>query len=379
MRFSFAKPRTSISISIVVLVVLGSAAMLSVTRPSQTSPLPGRKVFSDNRPPTMDQCAGCHADVCETFETAPHRLTLSRGDSPDILEHFAGKAFAFEDKGPLVRYENRSGQLWLISETWPSPIRVDWIFGSGQHAQTPISVLTNPAGQSEALQHRVSWYPTNTLGITPGLDTSPDMHAGLSQLVQREDHVVTMDCFECHVTHLPNSGGLIDEEHIIAGVGCDRCHPGGNNHMASVEDGVLSMERWSDLSPLESVNRCGECHRRADQLTESELNPDRPILARFASVGLTMSACFKRQSTVNVEPSTLNRLDCVTCHDPHRPAIKDPTFYVVKCLNCHGNDDGMATKCASQPMSSNCLPCHIPKQRITDNLAFTDHWIRVIK
>ena len=188
-----------------------------------------------------------------------------------------------------------------------------------------------------------------------------------------------MDCFECHVTHLPNNGGLINEEHIIAGVGCDRCHPGGHNHMASVEDGAIFMERWSDLSPLESVNRCGEYHRRADQLTDSELNPDRPILARFASVGLTMSACFKQQSMVKSTPPTLNQLDCITCHDPHRPAIKDPAFYVRKCINCHGSDDGMATECASQPMSSNCLPCHLPKQRMTDDLAFTDHWFRIRK
>ena len=379
MRISFANPRPLISVSIVMLAVLTCVAMLIVLRPSQTMPLPGRKVFSANRPPTMDQCAICHSDVCEAFETAPHRLTLTRAASPDVLEHFAGKSFSFENDGPLVRYENRNEELWLVSTTFPDSLRVDWIFGSGQHAQTPVSVLKNPDGRTESFQHRVSWYPTNTLGVTPGLEASPDMHEGLLQLVQPEDHVITMDCFECHVTHLPHNDGLINEAHIIAGVGCDRCHPGGHNHMASVEDGAISMERWSELSPLESVNRCGECHRRADQLTESELNPDRPVLTRFASVGLTMSACFQQQSAVKVDQPDLNRLDCVTCHDPHRPAVKDSAFYVRKCNNCHGGDDGMAAECASQPMSSNCLPCYLPKQRMTDDLAFTDHWIRVRK
>ena len=377
MSFSFAKPRTLTSVSSLALVVLALVVMLNAIRPSST--LPGRKVFSANRPPTMDQCADCHSDICETFETAPHRLTLTRAASPVVLEHFSGKEFSFDNDGPLARYENRDGELWLVSAKLPKPLRVDWIFGSGQHAQTPVSVLTNPDGRTESLQHRVSWYPTDTLGVTPGLDASTDMHEGLLQLVQPEDHFVTMDCFECHVTHLPNNAGLIDQEHILTGVGCDRCHPGGHNHMAGVDDGIIAMERWSELSPLESVNRCGECHRRADQLTELELDPDRPVLARFASVGLTMSTCFKQQSTVKVEPSTLNRLDCVTCHDPHRPAIKAPMFYVRKCINCHGSDDGMATECASQPMSSNCLPCHLPKQRMSDDLAFTDHWIRILK
>ena len=195
MRFSFAKPRTLISASILVLVVLTLVVTLNVIRTSQTLPLPGRKVFSANQPPTMDQCAVCHPDVCETFETAPHRLTLTRAASPDVLEHFSGKEFSFENDGPLVRYENRNGELWLVSATLPKPLRVDWIFGSGQHAQTPVSVLTNPDGRTESLQHRVSWYPTDTLGVTPGLDTSTDMHEGLLQLVQPEDHFVTMDCF----------------------------------------------------------------------------------------------------------------------------------------------------------------------------------------
>jgi hypothetical protein len=125
MRFSFANPRTSIPISILVLGALAWVVMLNVTTPLQTLSLPGSKVFSANRPPTMDQCPDCHADVCEAFETASHRLTLSRAASPDVLEHFAGKAFSFDDEGPLVRYENRNGELWLVSATLPNPLRVD--------------------------------------------------------------------------------------------------------------------------------------------------------------------------------------------------------------------------------------------------------------
>ncbi|NQV26612.1 MAG: hypothetical protein HQ518_19830 [Rhodopirellula sp.] len=364
-------------VSLVTLVVLTCVVAFGVTKRFPTAPLPSRKVFSAVLPPTMNQCAECHPDVCETFATAPHRLTLTRASSPEVREHFAGKEFSFAEGGPTVRYESRDDALWLESAALPGPLRVGWIFGSGQHAQTPVSVLTNPDGRSESLQHRVSWYPTDELAATPGLEVASLETQGLYEVFQHEDHVVTMDCFECHVTHLPNHNGRIDESQIILGVGCDRCHPGGRVHMASVEDGPLSIERWSELSPLESVNRCGECHRRADQLTEAELDPQRPVLARFASVGLVMSACFKQQAVVNGEPSFDSRLDCLTCHDPHRPASRDPQFYREKCLGCHGSDDGQAAECTSRPMSSNCLPCHMPKQQSTENLGFTDHWIRV--
>jgi hypothetical protein len=372
-----SKSRFSIGTSVVSLVVLTVIVAIVVSQGTTSRPLPARKVFSAVVPPTMRQCADCHQDVCETFATAPHRLTLMRANSPIALSHFSGKEYTFANGGPTVRFENRNAELWLDSAAVPSPLRVDWIFGSGQHAQTPVSVVLNPDGQTELLQHRVSWYPAGQLGPTPGLEPDELSQEGYYQVSRRDDHVTTMDCFECHVTHLPHDDGRIDEARIITGVGCDRCHIGGKDHMAGIENETGLMEKWSNLTPLESVNRCGECHRRADQLTDAELDPERAILPRFASVGLAMSACFKQQDDVRIAGQSQPRLDCLTCHDPHRPAHSDAQFYVEKCVDCHGSKSGQASECASEPMSSNCLLCHMPKQSTLDELAFTDHWIRV--
>ena len=133
------------------------------------------------------------------------------------------------------------------------------------------------------------------------------------------------------------------------------------------------------MTPLESVNRCGECHRRADHLTPDELTPDNQLLIRFASVGLVQSACFLKQSTLSADQlpqGTRPRFDCVTCHDPHRPAESDSAFYVARCAACHNT---AATKCSQQPSDSNCLPCHMPKVEVQPPLRFTDHWIRIRK
>jgi hypothetical protein len=72
-------------------------------------------------------------------------------------------------------------------------------------------------------------------------------------------------------------------------------------------------------------------------------------------------------------------MDCLTCHDPHKPAEKSKEFYVEKCLQCHGPEKHQVSECTSAVTSSECLKCHMPTVNVTDNLTLTDHWIRIRK
>ena len=139
------------------------------------------------------------------------------------------------------------------------------------------------------------------------------------------------------------------------------------------------MEHLADLPPLESINRCGECHRRSDQFTPDELTPQNKLLVRFAPVGLSLSACFKHQSAKKTADGTTMRLVCTTCHDPHREAERDPQHYVRQCRECHGPKPHQAPPCPTEPMTSNCLPCHMPQVEVQKHLRFTDHWIRATR
>ena len=107
-----------------------------------------------------------------------------------------------------------------------------------------------------------------------------------------------------------------------------------------------------------------------------ELVSQNSSLPRFAPVGLLMSKCFQLQHT---QPQTTNsiRLDCVTCHDPHRPTKTDPDHYNKSCRQCHSEDDASLIHCSRESLKSNCIGCHMPKVSVNAPAMFTDHWIRV--
>lgn len=51
----------------------------------------------------------------------------------------------------------------------------------------------------------------------------------------------------------------------------------------------------------------------------------------------------------------------------------------ISCGKCHAGTPETAGHCASPMTDANCLPCHMPKVPMNDELSFTDHWIRVRK
>jgi hypothetical protein len=188
---------------------------------------------------------------------------------------------------------------------------------------------------------------------------------------------------------VPVAAGRIDSANVQPGLGCARCHYEASEHLVAVGAGETNVDAdrvnagddarfddWSQLPPLDSVNRCGECHRRADEFTAEELQPDNSPLVRFASVGLVMSRCFQQQATLPPS-SAVRRLTCLTCHDPHRPAESDPDFYRQRCLECHGTSPSHVRPCSSRPPSTQCTTCHLPKVGVHESLNFSDHWIRV--
>ena len=361
--------------SIALLILL----LWPVTQDSQNAGLPQPLVMASVPPVSMKTCTECHAKEVESFRNAPHGQTLRTVQEIDAAQYFGNQNVRIGDVESTWSLRNPGGALWLNSSAYPSPIQVDWLFGSGSHAITPVSLNMDADGRTGLIEHHVSWYPKAGLAATLGITDSHQTVAGIKAVGEYLSHPEAMECFGCHATHLVIKHGQLMQSEIVAGVQCARCHVQTHEHVAAMQNGSEEtfMNDWKQLTPLESINRCGECHRRADQMTADELTPENPLLIRFAPVGMSQSACFQGQETVAEFATGKTQFNCTTCHDPHQSAPRDAGFYVKKCLQCHGTDPGMALHCKSQPLTSECLSCHMPKRPSNPHLKFTDHWIRV--
>ncbi|HBJ37642.1 MAG TPA: hypothetical protein DDZ51_23375 [Planctomycetaceae bacterium] len=345
-------------------------------------------------------CFECHNDIATKYAAAPHNSTLRRGDDPEVIAALAGKSAILNDH--RHSFVERGGQLFAGHSAMPTDRRVDWVFGSGHHAMTPVAIDVDPDGHPRLTQFNASLLADGELGATPGLGVTvgqrdpaqtiaglPPTHGKIS------DPAETRRCFGCHVSGLPQIDGRIDLNNLIANIDCNRCHPGATAHAQSGGVAGLTLD-WANLTPLEAINRCGECHRRADEFTPDELGPDVLHLVRFAPVGMAMSRCFVRSQTTEMATSDprFARFDCVTCHDPHAPASTNAAHYNKTCFACHDFGKGgkasvalqgpgphpgqrMTSGCTAAGAESSCVSCHMPKKESGEGLFFTDHWIRV--
>lgn len=310
-------------------------------------------------------CIECHVEAND-FHRTGHANTLSRAEADEslaFLQTLATSAAA-RDEGTAV--ELRDGQ---ISATYSSAagsgeLPLDWCFGSGRHARTWVATLGDSQGATDLLEFRWTWYRhIDGFDITPG---QPDQHFGthLGPCGVFYDHPKARRCFACHSSHLPIDDGRLRFEGHVPGVTCQRCHGPRSEHVAT--DGEVQDDFWQTASAEEAVNRCAQCHRRADEVEVDEIRADNAGLARFQPIGLIQSKCFTVSGT----------LTCTTCHDPHRPLEAQDSRGIWQCVQCHDHSQPEHTVCAAGEMD-NCLKCHMPKVEANDPLLFTDHWIRV--
>jgi hypothetical protein len=363
-------------LAVLVVATLAAGSVLSRHRPDAERPAPA--VVSARAPRVaVERCGECHWEIVERFPEAAHARTLHRATDPEILERFAGRAFERTDPHVEYRYRLTDGELVLSTDAYARELPIHWIFGSGTHAQTPLITWTDNDGNTAAIEHVVSWYPHgDLLGVTLGMEQLVAA-SGVHALGRPWPPAETINCFGCHSTYVPTNGQQIDFAHLQPGISCSRCHWDTQQHVEDMEEGrPLTIERFSEMSPREAIDRCGECHRRASEMG-GEITPDNETLVRFAPVGLVQSPCFRQQDQVVLDSGEPGRMDCTTCHDPHRPAETRWQFYADICLKCHDAAHDRAADCSVATRQDNCLTCHMPKVPMNDNLSFTDHWIRV--
>jgi hypothetical protein len=330
-----------------------------------------------------NRCAECHQSIFRSQQDSRHAHTFFRVSELGALS-LPQDSVADPGDGKVTHSIRRSGDQRLEQETHSGDhiysAVVEYAFGSGDRGLT----LVGRAQTGQAFELRLSQYRNGkrtewdiTAGHMPHPD-KPDRYLGESLTEDAVRH-----CLSCHVTDVRailKSSGPLAEDH---GIGCEKCHGPGENHILAVKAGIPDMAiidpRMATGSRL--VKLCAECHSPR----RGKVKRDDPDAVRFQGTTFTWSRCFLESR---------DKLDCVTCHDPHRNAVTVASQYEAKCLSCHTSaphtlgarspseptgptESSMPAACPVDPRNG-CIACHMPTVRnVVPHSSFTDHFIRV--
>jgi hypothetical protein len=317
-------------------------------------------------------CAQCHSDISASQKNTRMAQTAQPAANSQLLRSHDKVGFS---QGPYT-YQvtpGAGGELYSVTDgkqTISEPL--SWAFGTGNN------------GQSYLFEHNGSLYEarlsffhaSGTFDLTPNHPTTPA--ESLEKAVGRKISVTEAPkCFGCHTTASTTTGAFIPNK-AVPGVTCEVCHGPGATHVAMIkngdrEEGAAFAFNPGKLSPADSVDFCGACHRTWWDVNQAGLTGIGTL--RFPAYRLEKSRCWGKGDA---------RVTCVACHDPHQLLVKDTASYDQRCMSCHvtagskpaADHPGAACTVATK----DCASCHMPQYEVPDmHTKFTDHMIRIVR
>ena len=331
------------------------------------------------------RCAECHRAIYRAQQKENrHAQTLRFGtdlkDVPLPHEPIADAAVSGITHS-FKRTSDREIEMRSQKDSQVFRAIVEYAVGSGRHGITMLG--RDEEGIERELRVSYSgldgtWRQTKGITFAP---QQPGDHNGVALGQKEVNH-----CLSCHSTWFrsvaPDHGGARPPEGEDRGIGCERCHGPGLNHVRAAETGFaeLAIMLGKKTPSRAQLNSCAECHSE-----DGTVPPSDPEFTRFQGTTFLYSRCFVANQ---------DRFACTTCHDPHGALETDSTRYEAKCLGCHAPPPrpaptaAVAAGGASAPSAAggkvcpvnpaeNCISCHMPKvEDPSRNARFTDHHIR---
>lgn len=350
---------------------LNNVSVLTETRLKSSGWWPTKGDRSKNEYVGAAQCIQCHASQASVIQTTAMSRAATLAPNAESLQHGAltFKVGAYDYQ---IRKSNGKNILTIRNGVSSLSAELGWAFGVGKIGQTYVYEKDHHFYESQL----TFYMAIQALDITPGHPRTvpPNLEQGAGRQMTLDE---TRRCFGCHTTGASTKNHF-DPKDLVLGVNCEACHGPGAQHVAAAKGGLddqmvaTSIENPARLTPAESVDFCGACHRTmqdvlADGKKKGTLN------VRFAPYRLENSRCWKKADA---------RITCVACHNPHQPLDLDPASYDSRCLQCHlaagteRTDDHRGSAC---PVGVKlCVTCHMPKYKNPAlHTSFTDHWIRI--
>ena len=322
-------------------------------------------------------CAKCHTDDAATQKNTPMERTMAFISDSDVLSSHRKLNFQIGQTSYQIATTSGKSVYTVNDGTHTLSAPLVWSFGDGHIGQ---SFLFERDGT--LFESRVSYFGTlKALDFTPGrkLTDARDLEQAMARPVTGSEVV---RCFACHAT-ASTINDKFDGSRIMPGITCEACHGPGRDHVAAAEalmkgeaaNVAQTIFNPSMLSPSDAVDFCGSCHGTYWDVKLQGLEGTANIRAQ--PYRLEKSRCWGTKGDA--------RLNCVACHDPHQPLVRDSSFYDKNCLSCHvataavkvtTDHPGPGCKVGTKE----CTSCHMPKyEDQVMHYTFADHNIRIAR
>ena len=317
-------------------------------------------------------CAECHSTIYQSEQGGPHGLTMTTGKGLETVPLPKGVltdpvepnvTHRFERTGDRIKVESRVGDKTIEAV-------IAYALGSGRHGVTMLGLDSTGRYRSLRISHYTSG---DRWDITSGFEPHPTLPENYLGMALSTESFQT--CLNCHTTRFTSEADRDGPEARDNGIGCEKCHGPAGNHAKAVEEGFpqLAIARPKLATPAQRTRLCGQCHG-----ADGQIPPSDPRYIKFQATTLPFSRCVTESG---------GKLDCVTCHDPHKNLETSAAYYEARCLACHGEgaprkdkairvEAVVASRCKANARSD-CVKCHMPKvENVLPFTAFTDHHIR---
>jgi len=331
---------------------------------------PTKGSFARDQYVGSETCGRCHQDRAATQTNTPmaHAVKPATADAftnmPRAMHFRTGPYdYSVSQTATGAEYSTTNGQQ-------SASAAVTWVFGDRQFGDTFLYQQNGIYFES-----RVSYYRSlNGLDLTTGrTQFQPNrIDTALGRRMPPDEPPL---CFGCHSTAC-STDNRFHPERLIPGVTCEACHGPGAQHVAQMSlehDASTSTLIFNParLSPADSVDFCGACHRTSADVSLSFISGIYNL--RFPAYRLEQSRCWGSGDA---------RLTCTACHDAHKTRVQDAAFYDKVCLSCHSPAGGAKDRAhpiaTCKVSSQKCVSCHMPKYTIPSmHTDFTEHKIAI--